>query len=422
MTTALRFTFTITLACGALVAQTDPGPRNRPSAPPRPLQGLSAGERRAFDQGAASFAEIDNVSTGLGPRFNADSCGACHAHPTLGGASQRVNPQLAIAAKFGAVNQAPPFIQADGTVRVVRFRRDANGGPDGSVHNLFVIAGRSDAPEGCAITQPDFTNPNNQSLRIPTPTFGLGLIEAISDATLRTNLAATADRRRRMGIQGRFNTNPNDGTITRYGWKAQNKSLLLFAGEAYNVEIGVTNDLFPQERENNPACATNTLPESHADLETGTPPDIEAQAIFMRYLAPPQPAEVTDSIARGRSFFDQAGCGLCHTPSLTSGPASTSALSTQPVNLFSDLAIHRMGQVLNDGITQGDAQGQDWRTAPLWGLGDRLFLLHDGRSRDLLETIRLHDSPGSEAHGVIQAFQSLTADQKQDVLNFLRSL
>jgi CxxC motif-containing protein (DUF1111 family) len=422
MTTALGITLILTFACGTLAAQTDPGPRNRPPAPPRPLQGLSAGERRAFDQGSRSFAEIDNVANGLGPRFNADSCGACHAYPSLGGASPRVNPQIAIAAKMGAVNQAPPFIQVDGPVRVVRFRRDANGNPDGGVHDLFVITGRGDAPAGCAITQPDFSNPNNQSLRIPTPTFGLGLIEAISDATLRANLAATADRRRQMGIQGRFNTSPSDGTITRFGWKAQNKSLLLFTGEAYNVEIGVTNDLFPQERETNAACATNALPESHADFETGTPPDIEAQAMFMRYLAPPQPAASTDSTDRGRGFFEQAGCALCHTPSLTSGPASTGALSEQAVNLFSDLAIHRMGQALNDGVTQGDAQGQDWRTAPLWGLSDRLFLLHDGRTKDLLEAIRLHDSPGSEARAVIQAFQSLTAEQRQDVLNFLRSL
>jgi CxxC motif-containing protein (DUF1111 family) len=81
-----------------------------------------------------------------------------------------------------------------------------------------------------------------------------------------------------------------------------------------------------------------------------------------------------------------------------------------------------MGQTLDDGITQGNAQGQDWRTAPLWGLGDRIFLLHDGRTNDLLEAIRLHDSQGSEARQVVANFQGLTADQKQDVLNFLRSL
>jgi len=411
------------LALGAaLFAQTDPGPRTRPPAPPQPIAGLTAGEQRAFTQGATVFAETDGVAQGLGPRFNAESCGACHAHPSLGGASPRVNPQIAAATHLGAANKVPPFLSSDGPVRVVRFRRDQNGNPDGGVHDLFTITGRSDAAAACAITQPDFTNQANIIFRIPTPTFGLGLIESISDAALRAGFSATAAPRTALGIQGRFNTNGNDGTITRFGWKAQNKSLLLFSGEAYNVEVGVTNDLFPQERESDPACATNKLPESTADFDRGTPPDIEAQSIFMRYLAPPAPAAATDSTARGRALFTQTGCALCHTPSFTTGDSSTAALSHQTVALYSDLAIHRMGQALDDGITQGAALGQDWRTAPLWGLSDRLFLLHDGRTRDLAEAIRLHDSPGSEAHQVIVNYQGLTVAQKQDLLNFLRSL
>jgi CxxC motif-containing protein (DUF1111 family) len=421
LSSALTIHFTLAF-CATLSAQTDPGPRNGPPTSGRPLAGLAAGERRAFDAGRDSFQEVDNVENGLGPRFNLDSCGGCHAHPALGGTSPRVNPQLAVAAKFGAINRVPQFIQNDGPIRVARFRRDANGNPDGGVHDLFVITGRSDAPEGCNITQPDFTNQGNLSLRIPTPVFGLGLIEGISDTALRANLAADQNRKRQLGIQGRFNTNGNDGTITRFGWKAQNKSLLLFAGEAYNVEIGVTNDLFPQERETDPACATNKLPESQADFETGVAPDIARQAMFMRYLAPPGPPQETESSARGRTLFDQVGCALCHTPTLRTGSASNDALSNQPVNLYSDLATHRMGQGLNDGVTQGDAQGQDWRTAPLWGLGDRIFFLHDGRSRDLLDAIRQHDSQGSESRGVVGNFDALTPDQKQDLLNFLRSL
>jgi len=421
-------TATLMLAFSAtLFAQRDPGPRNGPPGVGlpmggRPLAGLSAGERHAFDAAREAFDEVDDVRDGLGPRFNLDSCGGCHAHPSLGGTSPRVNPQFAVAAKFGAINRVPPFIQTDGPIRVVRFQRDANGNPDGGVHDLFVITGRSDAPAGCQITQPDFTNMRNLSFRIPTPTFGLGLIEAISDAALRANLTADQNRKRQAGIQGRFNTNGNDGTITRFGWKAQNKSLLLFAGEAYNVEIGVTNDLFPQERETDPACATNKLPESQADFDGGPPPDIERQAIFMRYLAAPRAQDDGPSSAQGRVLFNQVGCALCHTPSLRTGTASSDALSLQDVNLYSDLALHRMGQGLNDGINQGDAQGQDWRTAPLWGLGDRIFLLHDGRTKDLLDAIRLHDSPGSEARNVVQNFQVLSPDQKQDVLNFLRSL
>ena len=112
--------------------------------------------------------------------------------------------------------------------------------------------------------QPDFARQlafNNVVFRIPTPVFGLGLVENTTDATLRANLAATRDARYRLGIGGRFNTSGNDGTITRFGWKAQNKSLLIFAGEAYNVEQGVTNEVFPDERAGVDGCVFNSLPE-----------------------------------------------------------------------------------------------------------------------------------------------------------------
>ncbi len=393
----------------AALAQTDPGPRAPQSGPPQsgqPARGLSGADLQAFNTGRAAFGEINDVKDGLGPRFNLDSCAGCHSQPAPGGSSPRLNPQFAVAAKFGAINQTPSFIQPNGPVRVVRFKRDTNGNPDGGVHNLFVIAGRSDAPSACTISQPDFSNQNNLSFRIPTPAFGLGLIESIADATLKANLAANSQQKQALGIRGRFNTSAADGTITRFGWKAQNKSLEQFTGEAYNVEMGVTSNLFPNEREDDPACATNALPEDTTD--------VVSVATFMRLLAPPAPSPANPSTANGQALFTSVGCALCHTPSLTGAKGQA--------NLYSDLAIHRMGQALDDGITQGNAQGPDWRTAPLWGLGDRLFLLHDGRTSDLLQAIRLHDSPGSEAHQVVVNFQALTTQQKQDILNFLRSL
>jgi CxxC motif-containing protein (DUF1111 family) len=132
----------------------------------------------------------------------------------------------------------------------------------------------------------------------------------------------------------------------------------------------------------------------------------------------------------GRAQFIGTGCSLCHTPSLTTGRAiatgssnsPSAALSNQPVNLFSDLLVHHMGQGLADGITQGAAGPDEFRTAPLWGLGQRVFFLHDGRTKDLLAAIQAHDSQGSEANGVIQRFNALSSGQQQDVLNFLRSL
>ncbi|HYL74678.1 MAG TPA: di-heme oxidoredictase family protein [Bryobacteraceae bacterium] len=412
----------VSLAAVSLSAQTDPGPRTGPPLSGQALASISVSEMAAFQQAQDAFNETEDVAKGLGPRFNMDSCGGCHAQPSAGGSSPAINPQIAVATKAGAMNTVPRFIQSDGPIRVVRFRRGPDGRPDGGVHDLFVITGRGDAPATCNIEQPNFAQPQNLTFRIPTPTFGLGLVESIPDATLIANLAANADRKTQLNIQGRFNTSGNDGTITRFGWKAQNKSLLIFAGEAYNVEVGVSNEVFPQEREGDPACSSATAPEDHADLDTGSYSDTMRFTLFMRYLAPPTPGASNPSIERGRQAFDAVGCTLCHTPSLTTGKSYSAALSEQDVNLYSDLAIHRMGRDLDDGITQGQAQGQDWRTAPLWGLGDRLFFLHDGRTKDLLDAIRIHDSPGSEAHNVIVNFGALPDDQKQDVLNFLRSL
>jgi CxxC motif-containing protein (DUF1111 family) len=137
------------------------------------------------------------------------------------------------------------------------------------VRPLFTIQGRSDAPTGCTVAQPDFgqqLNRNNVALRIPTPLFGVGFVENTSDQTLRESFEATAPERARLGIAGRFDTNGNDQTITRFGWKAQEKSLLLFAGEAANVEMGVTNDLFPNERIAGRDCDVHELPKNTTNI------------------------------------------------------------------------------------------------------------------------------------------------------------
>ena len=156
--------------------------------------------------------------------------------------------------------------------------------------------------------------------------------------------------------------------------------------------------------------------------------DVVKFARFMQFLAPPTPAPDTPSIARGRALFAAVGCALCHTPTLMTGDASVGMLANRPARLFSDLALHQMGAGLADDILQGGAQGDEFRTAPLWGLGQRIFFLHDGRTRDLKQAIRAHYSLGntrfgpSEANAVIQRFAGLSEGQKQDLLNFLRSL
>ena len=229
-------------------------------------------------------------------------------------------------------------------------------------------------------------------------------------------------------VGGTVNTNANDGGVTRFGWKAQNKSLTVFSGEAYNVEMGVTNEVFPNEREDDPSCAKNATPESDSAFAVGSvgPSDVVQFRAFMRFLAPPLPSCVgtacSPSIQSGHALASQIGCLTCHTETLTTGRSVTAALHKKQVRLFSDLAVHHMGIGLADGVTQGSAGPDEFRSAPLWGLGQRIFFLHDGRTTDLVQAIKAHQSQGSEANRVVNNFQNLNAGQQQDVLNFLRSL
>jgi len=175
-----------------------------------------------------------------------------------------------------------------------------------------------------------------------------------------------------------------------------------FSGEAYNVEMGVTNEVFPNERHT--ACQFNPTPEDHPDFEGGVS-GMQHFTDFMRLLAPPQPAEPTASTVRGQQVFMNIGCSLCHTPTLKTRGSDIEALSKQPVNLFSDLLLHDMGRGLADGVSQGLATGNEFRTAPLWGVGQRLFFLHDGRTSDLKTAILAHESTGSEANRSIGLFK-----------------
>jgi CxxC motif-containing protein (DUF1111 family) len=294
----------------------------------------------------------------------------------------------------------------------------------------------SGAPAGCNISQPDFKGHLAEIVfRIPTPIFGGGLVEAIPDATILANARAGKP----YGITGHENRSGNDGSITRFGWKAQNKSLIIFSGEAYNVEQGISNEVFPDERgeagvQDPSACYMINSPGDHTNYEQTQPQSIESDALsfanFMRFLAPPTPActvggNCSPSVNNGSALFSSMGCAVCHMPTMQTGSHTTAALRYQPANLYSDLLVHNMGQ-LGDGISQGNAKGTEFRTAPLWGLGQRLFFLHDGRTQDLLAAIEQHavsgTDPASEANVVIQNFNALSTSQKQDILNFLRSL
>jgi CxxC motif-containing protein (DUF1111 family) len=429
-------------ATPTLVA-TDPGPRTGAASAGGPLPGLSAQEL-AFFTGAQTgpFEEVDSVSgnipgetgSGLGPGYNMNSCAGCHAQPAVGGASPGLsspqhstpNPQVAVATLDGAMNVVPSFITAAGPIREARFPIAAGGG----VADLYTIRGRSDAP-GCTLAQPNFAAQlasGDIIFRTPTPTFGEGLMENTPDLTLEGNLAANASAKAALGITGHLNFSGNDGTVTKFGWKAQNKSLMIFAGEAYNVEQGVSNENFTNERNAVAGCVFNGSPEDHTDNNeagSGTTSDISSDVVnfaaFMRFLAPPTPAAATASTTNGLAVFDAVGCASCHTPSLTTGPSPFTPLNSVTYNPYSDIAVHHMG-ALADGVPQGGAGADEFRSAPLWGAGQRLFFLHDGRTANIVQAIEAHFSSGSEASTAVSNLAAQSATNQQDLVNFLRSL
>jgi CxxC motif-containing protein (DUF1111 family) len=470
----------------------DPGPRPNPTTMiPNAVANLNDNEVALFNESLLRVSELEGScdtcaqqpqgvlpidpdpnnpfspralvnSAGMSPVFNADQCFSCHSQPAIGGSSPAHNPAEVIAHRLGGTNTVPPFEEPDGPMREVRFKFNADGTRDGGVHSLFTLQGRTDAP-GCTLSQPDFekaTHDENIAFRIPLQLFGLGLIESIQDSAIRASMNANQPMKHQLGISGHPNIVPNNGTISRFGWKAQNASITIFAGEAYNVEMGISNDAFPMGRSEDPTCSTVyepfDVPRSEPALFNNPVKIMPAWLMFtefMRFVDAPQPAAMSASAQHGKDLFSKIGCVLCHTASFktpgTANPASQSqeigphsaALRGQTVNLFSDLLVHRMGASLADNIVQGNAGPDEFRTTPLWGVGQRLFFLHDGRTNDLKTAIQDHysqahsdggDNPAkdsrsytygpSEANAVVDRFNDLMEPDKQAIFDFLRSL
>jgi hypothetical protein len=470
----------------------DPGPRPNPaSLVPNPVPGLNDTEAALFLESLLRVSELEGTcdtcaqqpanvlpidpdpnnpfapqslvnSAGMGPVFNSDQCVSCHIQPQIGGSSPKKNPAPVFAHRLGGTNVVPAFEEPNGAFRETRFKYADDGERDGGVHSLFTVQGRSDAPD-CRLEQPDYPREiarKNVAFRIPLQLFGLGLIESIQDRSILANLKSDRELKRDLGIEGHPNRVGNNGTISRFGWKAQNASLTMFAGEAYNVEMGITNDLFPVSRSEKEGCdvayAPFDIPRTEPLLYNNPLKIMPAWLMFtefMRFVDAPQPAPLSARAERGRDLFTTIGCALCHTPSFktrgTANPQSPSqeigphvvALRGKMVNLFSDLLVHHMGATLADNIVQGLAGPDEFRTTPLWGLGQRLFFLHDGRTSDLLVAIRDHfsaphsdggDNPEkdsssvsyapSEANRVVTIFNELSEQDKQAMLDFLRSL
>lgn len=319
-------------------------------------------------RGAELFRHAFTPGEGLGPLFNARSCAECHASPTAGG----VAPDgLGIATLVGRLSDGKfdPMLGL--------------GGPLARGHSVSELGLSCPARPGIP------AGANLSSLRITPPLYGLGLIDAIPESAI---LAGAA--------QGRPNwvVGP-DGVkrVGRFGWKADVARLEHFVGQALRNEHGITNPLAPED------FVKERCPGNLGRLEDDGQ-ILASITAFVRSLEPLRPRATE---GEGEKLFASTGCTACHTPSLSGVP------------LYSDLLLHDMGPLLDDGLPQGEARGRDWRTAPLWGLGSRQRFLHDGRASNLESAIAAH---GGEAEKARLNFLSLTPAQRQALVDFLKSL
>ena len=362
------------------------------------LAGLTASNQAAFTAGQTKFVTAEGADEGLGPVFNGLSCSECHRQGAVGGAGD--NLAIARVSRIG--------VGADGSYSDLT----EVGGPTIQSRSLQEFDGTYPVP-------PEIVPPEAKHIshRITTPLFGAGLIEAVDENEIRKNIRSGDPD----GIRGKPNVIVNPETnrqeIGRFGWKAQISTLTFFAGDAYLNEMGVTSprfaaELLPQGKPIPSGADAVADPEDDGG-------DIVHFANFMRLLAPPSRAAETAQTRRGEAVFERIRCAQCHTPKLKTGINSVAALSQRDVPLFSDLLLHNLGTGLADGIQQGSAKGDEFRTAPLWGLRYRKFLLHDGRAETIEDAIFAHSG---EAEKAMERFSGLQTDDRNDLISFLKSL
>ncbi len=355
-----------------------------------PLTGTTTEGRRLFDAGRVDFLENETVEEGLGPAFNGISCAGCHSVPVTGG--------------VGNVS----LLRA-GRVQNGRFVEPAGG----SLVHLFATEPRCQpqVPRDATIV----------SRRIPTPLFGAGLVEAIPDETLIALQDRPTD-----GVRGRAarvrDLETGTQRVGRFGWKSQHATLLAFSADAYLNEMGITNDLMPTEAGTGltagQLAACDPVPgiEDERDPITGRR-SIDNFTNFMRFLAPIPSGPADSSTRRGEDLFASTGCAACHVPLLHTGPNTNAALDRKAVPAYSDFLLHDVGT--GDGIEQGAASGDEFRTTPLWGLRFRKRLLHDGRALTPQQAIEAHGNSGDRAR---DRYRQLSPQELQALNAFLNSL
>jgi CxxC motif-containing protein (DUF1111 family) len=381
----------VVFATGLTVAQI------RAPQPGNALPGISPAEFEEFRLGLEDFLEVESSEEGLGPAFNGTSCAVCHNVPVIGGAGTIAE------LRAGRRNERGEFETLDSSGE--------------TLFHLFSVPGHSCQP---IIPAEDTVF----ARRVPIPLFGAGLVEAIPDETIRA-LEDPADRNG-DGVSGRaamvVDAASGERRVGRFGWKAQHGTLLSFSADAYRNEMGITNDIFPQEAAYGVASDRMRLCDRFPDPEDKPDPRTRRRGIdnftsFMRFLAPVGRDTIDGRARQGEAVFAAIGCTSCHVPSLTTGPSSHPSFDRQNLALFSDLLLHDVGT--GDGIRQASADPDEIRTPALWGLRLRRPLLHDGSAGTIEAAILRH---GEEAALARRGFERLGDADRAALLAFLGSL
>ena len=362
-----------------------------------PLAGITPSEFTEFRLGLDDFTEVETAEEGLGPAFNGTSCAVCHSVPAIGGGGVILEVRAGYSDGRG---EASALNEAGDTL----------------IHML------STPSHGCQAIIPD--DVNVIARRAPIPLFGAGLVEAIPDEALLA--LEDPDDRNRDGVSGRAAIVVDVATggrrVGRFGWKAQHATLLAFGADAYRNEMGITNDLFPNEFAFGVSSAQMRLCDPIPDPEDRRDPATRRRGIdnfesFMKFLAPIGRARSDGASLAGERTFAAIGCTNCHVPSLTTGPHANPLFHRRSVPLFSNLMLHDIGT--GDGIQQAAAAPSEIRTPALWGLRFRRPLLHDGSAATIAEAVTRHRG---EADTARRGYERLTSEEREQLLAFLRSL
>ena len=351
-----------------------------------PLPGLSDAQLAEFKEGFLAFRAPVSQQQGLGPIYNMASCYPCHGHPALGGQTPKT------VTRFGRITNGifDPLDSAGGSLLQVKAIRSSCAEVIPAAANLVVKRNVSSA-------------------------LGAGLIEAIPDQQIIDRAAAEQTENAAWAGRAGIVTGVSDGLshVGRFGWKAQAALIADVVGQAMVDELGFTNALFPTENAPNGNLALLAQCDSVPDPED-TIGFLDKVTHLLRYLGrPTQPSRVNDGVMQGEALFDSIGCSFCHYVGYTA-VSSISAIDGQSVALYSDLLLHDIGT--GDGIVQGDAQGNEFRTAPLWLVRGSHPYLHDGRARSVADAIDAHQG---QALDVRNAYLALSASEQHTLLKFL---